>query len=200
MWRLTKSILTVYDSARSFFWSDDPSDSPWPPGAKPHEESLYGFKVHAIRHAMDKGYKKIIWVDPACILHKPVQYYFEEPGMPAVTVVRDDNKLINFISDKAMRYYDNPDIEGQHLVGGSLYVFDFNRPEAHMVFDSWAKAERDGMFGTSKEAASEQINKHRNDESCLAISLMMAGIPSVGHDVARYCNGPDSIWQKIHFR
>lgn len=193
--RLFHSIFDVYGSSPIFFYKNE-----WPTKSRSHEDSLYGFKVYAIAEARSRGFKRIIWVDPACILQQPVDYYFNEPGMPAVTVVKDDNLLINFISDKAMSYYGHPDIEGQHLVGGSLYVFDFSRPQASLVFDSWAKAERDGMFGTAKEAASEQINKHRSDESCMAISLMMAGVPSVGHDVARYCNGAGSIWDKKHFR
>lgn len=194
--RLELSIIDVYKySVDTIFWFDT-----MPPGAKSHEDSLYGFKVHAIRAALKRGYKRIIWVDPACILTKPVEYYFEEPGLPAVIAVKDDNLLTNFISDKAMSYYGHPDIEGRHLVGGSLYVWDFNRPEADLVFESWAKAERDGMFGTAQQAASEQINKHRNDESCIAISLMMAGIPPVGHDVAKYCSGDESIFIKKHFK
>lgn len=165
---------------------------------KPHRESLYGFKVHAVQKALDKGYSKIIFLDPACIIQHSVDYWFSL-NLP-VTAVKDDNKLNKMISQKALNYYGNPDITGWRLVGGSLYVFDFNHRETHSIFDQWYKAEQDGIFGSQAELSSEQINGHRMDESCMAMAMYSHGVEPVGHDVARYNQNEDSIIIKKHFK
>lgn len=174
-------------------WTDQ-----YPPGSPTFEQSLYGFKVHAIKEARRQGADHIIWLDPACIVNGLLDYYFTT-GLP-VLAVKDDTPLVRTISDKALNYYGNPDITGLHLVGGSLYVFDFTNSDCQIIFDHWAKAEADGIFGSMAEATSEKINKHRNDESCMAMSLYLNGYGPVGHDIARYCNGPDSIITKQHWK
>lgn len=192
--RLIKSIIAIYPDADILSWKDS-----LPPGSKSHEDSLYGFKVHAIQAAIDLGHKKIIWLDPACIMVDKVDYYFEK-GMPAVLAVKDDNKLEGLISDKALNYYDNPEIIGLNLVGGSLYVFNFELQACIDTFNHWKQAEADGIFGSQQEAASEQINGHRNDESCMAIALYFNGLVPVNHSVAKYNQSEKCIFIKRHFK
>jgi hypothetical protein len=192
--RLHQSILQHYTPMHHMFYRDG-----LPYKSKSHKESLYGFKVHAVKCALNWGYKKVIWLDPACILQHPVDHWFSE-GMPPVVAVKDDNTLDKMIGKKALNYYDNPDITGWHLVGGSLYVFDFEKEITRTIFDHWYKAEADGIFGTQAEQSSEKINGHRNDESCMAVAMYSHGIEPVGHDVARYNQNEDSIIIKRHFK
>lgn len=190
--RLEASVKAIYPHFPMMSWRNEQV-----PG-KPHRESLYGFKVHAVQKALGKGYSKIIFLDPACILQHPVDYWFSI-NLP-VLAVKDDNKLDKMISQKALNYYDNPDITGWHLVGGSLYVFDFDNDETDSIFDQWYLAEQDGIFGSQFELSSEQINGHRMDESCMAMALYSHGIEPVGHDVARYNQNEQSIIIKKHFK
>lgn len=190
--RLEASVKAIYPDFPMMSWRNDQV-----PG-RPHRESLYGFKVHAVQKALDQGYTKIIFLDPACILQHPVDYWFSL-NLP-VMAVKDDNKLNKMISQKALNYYDNPDITGWHLVGGSLYVFDFNYRETHGIFDQWYKAEQDGIFGSQVELSSEQINGHRMDESCMALAMYSHCVEPVGHDVARYNQNEQSIIIKKHFK
>lgn len=192
--RLHNSILQYYTPEHHLYFQDG-----LPTGSKPHKESLYGFKVHAVKRALGWGYKKIIWLDPACILQHPVDYWFSE-GMPPVVAVKDDNTLNKMIGKKALEYYGNPDITDWHLVGGSLYVFDFEKEMTHIIFDHWYKSEADGIFGSQAEQSSEKINGHRNDESCMAVAMYSHGIEPVGHDVARYNQNEGSIIIKKHFK
>lgn len=191
--RLHKSILQFYSADHHIQWTDT-----LPPGSKSHAESLYGFKVHAVKYALDKGYKKIIFLDPACIVVKPVEYYFTL-GLPVIAA-KDDNKLQDHIGYKAMMWYSKPYIPDHwHLVGGSLYVFDFNHKDCIDIFNSWRIAEEHGIFGSQKEQASEKINKHRNDESCMAVSLYGLGYKPIPCDKAKYCC-TDMIIDKKHFK
>jgi hypothetical protein len=127
-----------------------------------------------------------------------VGYWFDL-NLP-VLAVKDDNKLDKMIGKKALDYYGNPDITGWHLVGGSLYVFNFENDVTHKIFDHWYKAESDGIFGSQAEQSSEKINGHRNDESCMAVAMYSHGVQPVGHDVARYNQNEDSIIIKKHFK
>lgn len=191
--RLRKSIYYTEETAARKFWVNE-----YPSGSKTHKESLYGFKVHAIRHALERGFRRIIWLDTACILQQPVEYWFtlNQPVLAA----RDDNTLDKCIGDKALKYYGNPDIEGMHLVGGSVFVFNFNHPDCHKIFDHWAKAEADGIFGSQQEQASGKINRHRNDESCMSMTLYQNGYEPTPCDVMRYNQDETSIVIKRHFK
>lgn len=191
--RLEASVRSIYPDfpMRSFRGDDIPG--------RPFWDSLYGFKPHVVKKALDSGYQKIIFLDPACILQHKVDYWFTE-GMPPVIAVKDDNKLLGMISQKALSYYGDPDITGWHLVGGSLYVFDFSHMITHSIFSQWLKAEEDGIFGSQAELSSEQINGHRMDESCMAVAMYSNGVEPVGHDVARYNQNEDSIIIKKHFK
>lgn len=191
--RLHASICEQYSADHHLYWADA-----MPPGAKAHKESLYGFKPHAVRYAFARGIKKIIWLDPACILVDKVDYYFGL-GSP-VMAVRDDNKLKDYISDKAMGWYGNPDIAGWHLVGGSIYAFDFNHPDTEKIFNHWWYAERSGAFGSQHEQSSGQIDKHRNDESCMSMALYLNGYEPTAYDIARYDKVPNPIIIKKHFK
>lgn len=192
--RLQQSIRDVHPGVPHLMWTDM-----LPEGSKPFKESLYGFKVHAARAALKAGYKKIIWLDPACIVVKPVDYYFTL-GLPVIAA-KDDNLLKNHIGTKALMWYSKVSVpDSWHLVGGSLYVFDFNHPDCQKIFSNWAAAEEDGIFGSQQEQASGKINMHRNDESCMAVALYSWGYEPLPLDQARYCCGPETIIDKKHFK
>lgn len=191
--RLDNSLRNVYPLIKHVMWTNR-----YPAGASTHKDSLYGFKVHAIWWAKSQGYKKIIWLDTAIILQYLVDYWFDL-NLPVVAA-KDDNALSKCISDKALLYYGWPDITDMHLVGGSVYVFNFEHPDCQKIFDHWAKAEADGVFGSQAEQASGKINRHRHDESCMAMALYLNGHEPVPCDVMRYNQDENSIVRKYHFK
>lgn len=191
--RLIESINKHHPEAHGFHWTDQ-----LPPGSPPFLESLYGFKVHAVMHAYSEGYERILFLDPACILLDRIDFLFDLCRKHGVVAVKDDNKLP--ASNAALEYfhYRREDIANFHLVGGSVYAFDMYYSKS--VFMEWYKAERNCIFGSQTEAASERLQGHRYDETCMALSLYRHGFEPVGHDVARYCNGENTAIDKKHFR
>lgn len=185
--RLKTSVRDIYPEIEMFTWIDT-----YPQGAKPHKVSPYGFKVHAVNEARKQGYDRIIWMDTALILRQPVDYWFDLVPFYGVIAAKDDNLLINHIGDKALEYYGQPDLTGYHLVGGSVFVFDFSVGLCRRVFNHWERAEKDGMFASD--------GKHRHDESALAIALYLNASEPTPYDVCRYNNGEDSIVLKKHFK
>lgn len=192
--RLRESILAIYPDANLMFWTDE-----LPPGSKSMEESLYGFKVHAIDEARKK-YERVLWLDPAMILCDKVDVLFGH----SIVAVKDDNLLGNYISDKCCNEIGFPKTivlaEKPNLVGGSLYYFDFRDMIALVIYSRWMIMEGRDLFGSQKEAASEQINSHRNDESCMALSMYINGVlPLPGPEIG-YCVENNPVFIKRHFK
>jgi hypothetical protein len=187
--RLNKSVNAIYPDA-DMWWVNQ-----YPPHSRDHLDSLYGFKVHAIQWALNRGYKKIIWLDTACILQHPVDYWFNlnQPVLAA----RDDNKLKGLVSDKALQYFGFGECPDHlHLVGGSVYVWSFEHPDTQKIFDTWADTEAKGLFG----ASNERLGGHRHDEALLSLSLNAHGYGPVSCEELKYNSGPESIIVKKHFK
>lgn len=196
--RLKHSILQIYPDAPLFFWTNE-----MPPGARSMNESLYGFKPHAVQYAWDQGYTKIMFFDPAIILMKPIDFYMEKVKEYGVCCARDDNKLSPFCGDKALDYYHltRDRIEQWHLVGGSFYYFDLSLPYSREMFLHWRWAEEKGMFGSQKEQASGQLQGHRNDEAMMALILYLHGFEPMSDDVRYNCENKElCILDKKHFK
>lgn len=191
--RLIESIDKYHPEAEGFHWTDE-----LPPGAQPFLNSLYGFKVHAVMHAYNEGYERILFLDPACILLDRIDFLFELCPRHGVVAVKDDNKLPASNSALSHFGYRREDIADLHLVGGSVYAF--NMYYSKQVFKEWYKSERFGIFGSQTEASSERLQGHRYDESCMALALHKHGFGPVGPDVARYMQGENSAIDKKHFK
>lgn len=188
--RLDKSIRSIYPDALHWRLTNC-----YPHGSKTHEESLYGFKVHAIKFGKGIGYRRVIWLDTACVLQQPIDYWFtlNQP----VLVARDENKLTHFVSDKALKHFGYDECPDHlHLVGGSVYVWDFDHPTAERIFNTWATTEAKGLFG----AANERLGGHRHDEALLALSMDAHGYGPVSCEQMKYNIGEGAIINKYHFK
>lgn len=193
--RLKESILSIYPQANLLFYINS-----LPEGARPFHVSLYGLKVHCIEQAWKNGFTKVIWLDPAMILADKIDDLFNF----RMVAIKDDNKLNGLISEKAREYFNIEKGEmiekDWRLVGGSMYYFDFDFELTQMIFHTWKKAELRGMFGSQIEAATEQINGHRNDESCMAAAIYLNGHEPTDAYKVRYCIEKNPIFVKKHFK
>jgi hypothetical protein len=199
LYRLRDSINTIYPVNNTFYWENE-----LPPGSKSFDDSLYGFKPHCVQYARERGYEKIIFLDPACILVDKIDDWFRMTNSVGVVAAEDSSSLADCCSEQAFNYFGvTRNIvreRGWHLVGGSAYIFDFARPLCNQIFYTWYEAERDGMFGSQEQAQSEQIQSHRNDESCMALSIYTSGSIPVPYSDCRYNDGERSIVIKNHFK
>jgi hypothetical protein len=196
--RLKHSILLIYPEAPLFFWTNE-----MPPGARSMSDSLYGFKPHAVWHALRQGYKKVMFFDPAIILMKPIDFYMEKVKEYGVCCAQDDNKLSPFCSDKALKWHElkREDIKDWHLVGGSFYYFDFSLRLCESIFHDWYCSETAGMYGSQKEQASGQLQGHRNDEAMMSLALYSNGSKPMSGDVRYNCENKEvEVISKHHFK
>lgn len=194
--KLNHSIRQIYPDASIFYWTDK-----MPPGSRSFSQSLYGFKPHAVKAALDDGFKKIMFFDPAIVLTDKIDYYQEIVKDYGVLAAQDDNKLTNFCSDAALRYagVERWAMQDWHLVGGSFYYFDFNLKLCQDIFDNWMTSEKMGLFGSQAEQASGKLDHgHRNDEAMMALALYIEGSKPLTGDVRYNCDG--GITKKYHFK
>lgn len=173
-----------------------------PPGARSMSDSLYGFKPHAVNAARKAGYDRVIFFDPAMVLLKPVDYYQTIVHRYGVIAVQDDNKLTRFCGNRALKEYNltRAQIADWHLVGGSFYYFDFSMQLCTDIFEQWMMDEQDGLFGSQREQASEQLQGHRNDEAMMALCLYTHGSKPISEDHRYNCVSDVAITRKFHFK
>ena len=191
--RLRQSILKIYPDANIRFWHNDDPSSQAPcnvPGARTFHESMYGFKVHCVRNCMLEGFDIVIFLDAAMVLEKPIDdvlLHAEEIGMLATdektklsTVLRDDiYNLLGVEKSYAKKL---------HLVGGSIYIFDFRHVNGRDIYKIWSDLESHGMFGSEDDAQQPWWNGHRCDEACMSLAMSYCGVEPQSFDVVGYHN------------
>ena len=194
---MKETLENTNPDVRLFSWIDR-----MPDGARPFAESLYGFKPHCIKIALDSGYRKIFWIDCTAVVQDKLDYYDQfTKEHKGVLAVQDDNKLTGFCSDRALDYIGKKRdyLKNKHLVGGSLYYFDFDVPGCEYIFGRWYESELKGLFGSYVEECGERLQGHRSDETMLSLFLYEGGSkPFTG--ATRYNWEKGGIIQKMHFK
>ena len=195
--RLEGSIKTHYENPNLFFYRNS-----YPKTSQSFDDSFYGFKVHVIQEAIDAGFKKIIWFDPAMILmQKNLDYYDAILENHPVIAIKDDHKLKPFINERCKNYFGINDEwlveKDAHLLGGSFYYFDFDKDFTKKVFTEWKDAEANGIFGNTNQ---HDVGNHRMDETCLSVCLYKNGSSPLKYSGSRYNWDENPILTKQHFK
>lgn len=192
--RLRESIRDIYKDARIYF-QNEPEET----GKPKFQQSLYGFKVNLIRQCLKMDFKKIVFFDTAICLNTPVDHWFDIIKDYGVLAPVDRQTLNNVTSDRCLKHLNltRDQVSKWNLVGGSIYVFDFDLPLCNKIFNMWDSLEKAGMFGTQDDLSADKLQGHRMDETCMALSLALNGVLPLGHDEIRYCyEHPET--KKIH--
>jgi hypothetical protein len=172
-----------------------------PKGSVPHSESPYGFKVHAIKAAYEKGYTSILWVDsPAYAVKEDISPIFEKIEKEGYYAMSHIDPLENWVSESALKAYgwDREKLVGYNLPSGSCYGFRIDGPmpkdwpltdKPELFWDMYFQ-EADGMF------ESEVIGDgkwHRHDEAALALNLIYRGLPIFTFDPLFQSDSPECV-------
>lgn len=144
-----------------------------PPGSRPHSESPYGFKVHAIKKAYEMGYTSILWLDsPAYAVKEDISPIFdkiEKEGYYAMSHIDPLEKYVSNVALSKFRFIDREDLIGHNLPSGSCYGFDIKSTFGEMIFRRLCEFERDGHFNYPPP--------HRHDETILALIMLAYSMP-----------------------
>jgi hypothetical protein len=172
-----------------------------PEGSSPHSESPYGFKMHAIKAAYEKGYTSILWLDsPAYAVKEDISPIFEKIEKEGYYAMSHIDPLENWVSDSALKAYgwEREKLIGYNLPSGSCYGFRIDGPmpkdwpngnTPELFWDMYFQ-EADGMF------ESEVIGEgkwHRHDEAALALNLIHRGLPIFTFDPLFQSDSEDCV-------
>jgi hypothetical protein len=151
------------------------------------QQSLYGFKPHAIQTAIDKGYSQVIWMDPSVLPTCDLNKVFEELEQTDMLVLTSGNHISKMTSERAFTWFDTTkDIPVNHI-GGTFYGFNFNNAKTYTAFNLWKGAEEGGIFGNQAEF----MSGHWADESCMALAMYKAGVEQKQSKFLTYKNQKD---------
>lgn len=159
-----------------------------PVGSRPHSESPYGFKVHAIKAAYEKGYTSILWLDsPAYAVKEDVSPIFDKIEKEGYYAMSHIDPLENWVSQEVIDKYHIGfiSLDELNLPSGSCYGFHFTEPDNHLFFNL-QQAEACGLFKSSDL-------KHRHDEAILAMVLLQARKPVFTFDPLFQSNSPECV-------
>ena len=150
------------------------------------QQSLYGFKPHAIQIAINEGCEKIIWLDPSVLPTGSLDILINALDEHPIITITGDATMDKMCNDKALKYFGvtREEAKGIRHVGGTIYGFNFNHPKAVEVFELWKKAEEDGIFGTQTDF----MNQHWADEACMALALYKCGVKQYFPEGFTYLN------------
>lgn len=162
----------------------------FPPNSKPHSESPYGFKVHAIKAAYERGYTSVLWLDsPAHSVKEDISPIFEKIEKEGYYAMSHIDPLENYVDEKALDAYAKTytDLIGLNLPSGSCYGFDFRSSFGKNIFTLIEHDELEGLF------KSFQGSTHRHDESMLALALLSLNLPVFTHDPLFQSDSPNCV-------
>lgn len=151
-----------------------------PKGSKSHQDSPYGFKIHAMHSAALLGYTSLLWVDsPAYAIKEDISPIFEKMEKEGYYVMSHTDPLCNCVGDDVLIKFqvtrDQLNKEGLNLPSGSCYGFDLNHYKGNTLFNNMLLHEKEGLF-FSKDG------RHRHDEAVLALNMRRLGFPVFFND------------------
>ncbi len=143
----------------------------YPPGARSHQESPYGFKVHTIEQALQRGFKTIIWADSAVYVIRDPSPFFRLVEEKGIVLFGCGPALDRFVDSKSLKLFGlkQDDLKKRCLICGALFGFDFNHPKAVDFFDELKVREKDNQFKCDNQRASDRFEAHRHDETIMSL-------------------------------
>lgn len=174
-----------------------------PIGSRSHEESMYGFKMHAFQSAFNSGYESVIWLDAGVVLKSKhtMDVFFtllESSQNGAFTMVEGIGEkdkfhknimevyLSNFVNDKTLNYFNltREFIDQEKWLLNYGFLFGFTKDS--LIYLQMLQAEKDGCFGSviENEIDTKQnsgilnngkYSYHRHEEAVLSILLQKDG-------------------------
>lgn len=148
------------------------------------QKSVYGFKPHAIQHAIEQGCKSVIWFDPSVLPITPIIDLFNELETTDMLIIPGEHPIKEMTSDKAFAWFGLENTININHIGGTFYGFNFNNPKTVACFELWKKAEEEGIFGNQDEF----MAGHWADESCMALAMYKCGIEQKHSECFKYLN------------
>jgi len=159
--RLRQTLSGFYDGDLLFFTEESQFNSPT------HKENPYAFKTYAFQHAINLGYKKILWLDASIYAIKNISPVWEIIEKKGYIMQEAGWNCGQWSNDKSLEYFG---IERDYAMKMPMYGnagllgLNVEKELPKLFFDRWHKASKDGVF---KGAWNNTNNSESNDIRCL---------------------------------
>lgn len=180
-------ILSSLFNIEILTWKD------FPDGSKTHDQSPYGFKLHAIKKAYELHYATVLWLDsPAHCVAADITPIFEKIEQHGYYAMSHHDPLENWVGDTALKRFGmtRDQLKGFHLPSGSCYGFDLSSQWVRDMFNEICQCEEDGLF---KSEVIGPDKWHRHDEAILALVLIKWGMPVFFNDPLFQSDSPECV-------
>jgi len=146
----------------------------YPPNARIHLQSPYGFKIHVIQDAIREGYEVIIWADSACYIVKEPSPFFQMVKDKGILFLGHGDRLHPYVNDKSLQLFGiKREILKKHwMISGSLFGFDFSHNRARKFFDEYKDYEKNDWFREDEQKPGGDFLTHRHDEAIISLMLI----------------------------
>lgn len=135
-------------------------------GAKPHSQSMYGFKPLAIEKAYNLGYRELLWLDASMYVIKDLDPIFKEIEKNGFYAQDSGWENERWTTDNALRYFGTN--KGRMISSGVLGV-NMNHSKGIQFLEKWTTAMKNGLFNGSHD-------DFRHDQSCASLIIENMGL------------------------
>lgn len=206
--RLRSTLSGYYDGDILFFTEESQFGSPT------HKENPYAFKTYAFQHALNLGYKKILWLDASIYAIKDIS--------PIWDIIERDGYIMQeagwycgqWSNDKSLDYFGLSRDEAMTMPmygNAGLLGLDLNKELPKIFLERWHKASMDGIFkgewnnNSNTESNDIRCLGHRHDMSVGSIIANLLGMKYIrSSEIMQYGSAPfepsmnDSICLKAY--
>lgn len=182
----------THGCADVMFWRELPA------GCPPHAEQMYGFKIHAMRSAIQAGYEEILWIDSTFIpIASMASLWLEIETRGWYAPIQGDARLGRWTHDRLLRHYGMTRAEAMlaPLCLSGLVGISLQTAAGRRVFHRWEAAFEAGLFNGAHRntpaipglqvwgakweghvSDDPDVEGHRHDEAALSAILYAEGM------------------------
>lgn len=164
----------------------------WPEWNGP-KESIYEVKAAALEHAINNGFRQIIWADSSVWAIKPVQPFVDYIMEHGYWFGQSGYRLSETATDKQLEHFqvDRDWADSKPDCASGLFGLNLDDSRAMLFAEMWIQSARIGAFagGRGHEGQSQdpRFKFGRQDQSAAGIILAKLGMPlSLWSDFAAF--------------
>lgn len=124
----------------------------FPPNSPPHKDLHYAFKYYCVS-AVAANTQEVMYLDAACYVVGDTKTVWEETRKRGVYIIAGDDRLGEWISDKALAYFgvtrQQVFDENILLCGGCIVSLDLTNPKAQIFLKRWKELAKTDLFMAS---------------------------------------------------
>ena len=174
--RLSQSLIEHKWKGASIFFRS------LPVGCPPHEQDPYAFKIHAINQAIQKGYKKILWLDASVWAIQDPEPFFRYIRKHGYYFFKTGYNCAQSCNDKILEYVGKTRDEAEQMTEAATGCIglDLDKKISKAFFRNWIQFMKDGAFHGSRlhdnQSKDPRFLFHRQDQSAASLIINHLGM------------------------